>query len=45
MGNGKKLRNILEQLNIFSTSIPFLKGAVMNVKAMLFSTLVTVRQN
>ena len=50
MGNEKKnVRNILQKLIglILQTnsSVAVLKGAVMNVKAMLFSQLVTVRQN
>ena len=52
MGNEKKkknVRNILQKLIglILQTnsSVALLKGAVMNVKAMLFSQLVTVRQN
>ena len=50
MGNEKKnVRNILQKLIglILQTnsSVAVLKGAVMNEKAMLFSQLVTVRQN
>ena len=38
----QKLIGLILQTNL---STAFLKGAVMNVKAMLFSSLVTVRQN
>ena len=50
-GNGKRknIRNILEKLNDLglqtNSSKPFLKAAMMKMKAKLFSTLVTVRQN
>ena len=47
--NGNNIRNVLERLNGFclqtNASMPFLKEAVMKVKAMLFSTLVMSRQN
>ena len=38
----QKLIGLILQTNLYTA---FLKGAVMNVKAMLFSPLVTVRQN
>ena len=42
MGNEKKKRNVLEKLNGLglqtNSSIPFLKAAVMKMKAMLIST-------
>ena len=45
----KNIRNVLERFNGLvlqtNSSIPFLKAAVMKLKSMLFSTLVTVRQN
>ena len=48
MGNRRNIRNILERLNDLdlqmNSLIAFLKAAVMKMKAMLFSTLVTVRQ-
>ena len=48
MGNRKK-RNILEKLNSLglqiNSSICFLKAAVIKMRAMLFSTLLKVRQN
>ena len=49
MENGKNVRNVLERLNSLglrtNSSTPFLKRAVMDKKAMLFSTLSTARQN
>ena len=48
MGNKKK-RNILERLNSpglqINSLIRFLKAAVIKMRAMLFSTLLKVRQN
>ena len=48
MGNGKSIRNVLERLNGLGLEtnllMPFLKAAVMKMKAMLFRILVTVRQ-
>ena len=49
-GNGKqKKRNILERLNSpglqINLLIRFLKAAVIKMRAMLFSTLLKVRQN
>ena len=45
--NNKK--NVLERLNSLvlqkNSSIPFLKAALMKIKAILFSTLVTMKQS
>ena len=46
MGNGKNIRNVGERLNGLGLQMnSSSKAAVMKMKAMLFSTLVTVRQN
>ena len=49
MGNGKKIRKVMERLNSLDLQAnslkPFLKATVMKMKAMLFSTLATVRHN
>ena len=49
MGNGKKDKKRSRKINRLSLqtnlSIPVMKAAVMRMKAMLFSTLVTLRQN
>ena len=51
-GNGKRkknIRNVLHRLNGLglqtNSMIPFLKAAVMKMKAIIFITLATVRQN
>ena len=49
MKNRKNIRNLLERLKGLglqtSSLIPSLKAEVMKMKAMLFSTFVTLRQN